>query len=267
MKRHRGKLFGAALGFTFGGPIGAIIGAAAGHLIDTGGTATERIGTSGRYPTGSNSELLFITSLTLLLAGTARADGTVTESEKRTIKEFFKDQLGYGPVEFHFINRIIEESFVRDLNIEETCAAIKGRASYEERLFLVRLNYQVAVSDGELNRREESFIEEASRLLGIEPYDYTMIKNQFFSGRTAEGGEGPGGHGGAREYQGDPYGVLGVRKESSNSEILRAYRNLAGKYHPDKVSHLGNEFIELAVRKFTWIQQAYEEIKTERGLQ
>jgi len=265
MKRHRGKLFGAALGFTFGGPIGAIIGAAAGHLIDTGDIDTGGIGTgtSGRYPTGSNSELRFITSLTLLLAGTARADGSVTESEKRTIREFFKDQLGYGPVEFHFINRIIEESFVRDLNIEETCAAIKGRASYEERLFLVRLNYQVAVSDGDLNRTEDSFIEEASRLLGIEPYDYTMIKHQFFSGR----GEGHGGHGGAREYQGDPYGILGVSKESSNDEVLRAYRNLASKYHPDKVSHLGNEFIELATRKFTWVQQAYEKIKTERGLQ
>jgi DnaJ like chaperone protein len=260
MKRHRGKLFGAALGFTFGGPIGAIIGAAAGHLVDTSDTG-------GRYPTGSDSELRFITSLTLLLAGTARADGTVTESEKRTIKQFFKDQLGYGPVEFHFINRIIEESFVRDLNIEETCTAINRRASYEERLFLVRLNYQVAVSDGELNRMEDSFIEEASRLLGIEPYDYTMIKNQFLSGRTAEGGEGPGEHGGAREYQGDPYGILGVVEGSSNDEIVRAYRDLASKYHPDKVSHLGNEFIELATRKFTWIQQAYEKIKTERGLQ
>ena len=267
MKRHRGKLFGAALGFTFGGPIGAIIGAAAGHFIDTNDTGTIGTGISGRSLTGSDRELRFITYLTLLLAGTARADGRVTESEKRTIREFFKDQLGYGPVEFHFINRIIEESFVRDLNIEEICAVIKGRASYEERLFLVRLNYQVAVSDGELNRMEESFIEDASRLLGIEPYDYTMIKHQFLSGRTAEGGEGPGVHGDSGEYQKGPYGVLGVRKESSNDEILTAYRNLAGKYHPDKVSHLGNEFIELATRKFTWINQAYEEIKTERGLQ
>ena len=93
MKRYGGKLFGAALGFTFGGPIGAIIGAAAGHLIDTTGIATP-----GRHTAGSSGELAFITSLTLLLAGTARADGHVTESEKRTIKLFFKEQLGYGPM-------------------------------------------------------------------------------------------------------------------------------------------------------------------------
>lgn len=260
MKRYRGKLFGAALGFTFGGPIGAIIGAAAGHLIDTTGPITP-----GRYGVGSEGELAFITSLTLLLAGTARADGRVTEDEKKTIKEFFRNQVGYGPVEYQFIERIIEQSFVRPVHLEETCAAINRRASYEERLFLVRLNYQVAVADGELNELEESFIEQASRLLDIEPYDYTMVKNQFLSGQAA--GSSAGRRGSAEgEYHGDPYTVLGVASNSTDDKVVKAYRNLAGKYHPDRVSHLGREFIELANRKFTSIQQAYDEIKLERGL-
>ena len=34
MRRNRGKLFGAALGFSFGGPIGALLGTAIGHLVD-----------------------------------------------------------------------------------------------------------------------------------------------------------------------------------------------------------------------------------------
>ncbi len=253
MRRNRGKLFGAAVGFTFGGPIGAIIGAAAGHLVDT--TQLQ----IGGIPGTRSPELEFITSLTLLLAGTARADGEVTESEKQTIKYFFKHQVGYGPVEFRFIERLIDESFIRPFQLEETCAIITRRASYEERLFLVSLNYQIAVSDGVLNTMEETFIEQASRLLGIEHYDYMMIRHKFSSG-NAKGGAAP-------EELIDPYSILGVPAECGDDEVVRAFRSLAGKYHPDKVSHLGKEFIELATRKFTHIQQAYDRIRRERGLQ
>ncbi|UCB45795.1 MAG: TerB family tellurite resistance protein [Spirochaetota bacterium] len=262
MKRYEGKLFGAALGFTFGGPIGAIIGAAAGHLFDT-----TRQDSVPSYSRDTEKELAFITSLILLLTGTAKADGRVTESEKNTIKDFFKHQLGYGELEYRFIERIIDKSFQKSFNLEEACNAINNRASYEERLFLIRLNYQVAVSDGELNQREEIFIEQASRYLGIESYDYTMIKNQF----KASPGSAASGTGSARSPDMemktlDPYAVLGLEPNCSNDEIGKAYRNLANKYHPDKVSHLGREFIDLATRKFTYIQKAYDEIKLQRGI-
>ncbi len=58
----------------------------------------------------------------------------------------------------------------------------------------------------------------------------------------------------------DPYEVLGVNRGSSLGEIKRAYRRLAGKYHPDKVNHLGEEFRGLAEKKFKEIQEAYQEL-------
>ena len=59
----------------------------------------------------------------------------------------------------------------------------------------------------------------------------------------------------------DPHQILEIEKGASQIEIKRAYRQLAGKYHPDKVEHLGNEFKALAEKRFREIQQAYEELK------
>jgi len=58
----------------------------------------------------------------------------------------------------------------------------------------------------------------------------------------------------------DPYAVLGLEKNASPEEIKHAYRELANKYHPDKVSHLGEEFREIAHRKFKEIRRAYEQL-------
>lgn len=58
----------------------------------------------------------------------------------------------------------------------------------------------------------------------------------------------------------DAYSVLGVGRDASSKEIKEAYRRLANQYHPDKVLHLGEEFRELAERRFKEIQTAYQEL-------
>lgn len=57
-----------------------------------------------------------------------------------------------------------------------------------------------------------------------------------------------------------PYEILGVDKNASKEEIKSAYRKLAGKYHPDKVNYLGDEFKELAEARFKEIQEAYQKL-------
>lgn len=47
--------------------------------------------------------------------------------------------------------------------------------------------------------------------------------------------------------------------------LKKAYRRLSKQYHPDRVSHLGDEFIRLAKDKFQSINKAYEEIKNDKG--
>ena len=59
----------------------------------------------------------------------------------------------------------------------------------------------------------------------------------------------------------DPHDVLGVAHGAGQEEIKKAYRELVGKYHPDKVAHLGDEFQQMAEIRFKEIQQAYQELK------
>ncbi|UCD91538.1 MAG: DnaJ domain-containing protein [Desulfobacterales bacterium] len=59
----------------------------------------------------------------------------------------------------------------------------------------------------------------------------------------------------------DPYQVLNISKNASAEEIKTAYRQLANKYHPDKLLHLGEEFRKLAEQRFKEIEEAYRELK------
>jgi len=61
----------------------------------------------------------------------------------------------------------------------------------------------------------------------------------------------------------DPYQILEIERGASQEKIKHAYRKLAGKYHPDKVEYLGDEFKALAEQRFKEIQRAYEELRRE----
>src|SRR4051812_44408069 len=56
----------------------------------------------------------------------------------------------------------------------------------------------------------------------------------------------------------DYYKILGVDRKSSSSEIKKAYRKLAVKYHPDK-----NPDNKTAEEKFKELNEAYEVLGSE----
>jgi len=61
----------------------------------------------------------------------------------------------------------------------------------------------------------------------------------------------------------DYYEVLGLAKNSSDDEIKRAYRQLASKYHPDKISgDDGSPEKKQAEEKFKEVGEAYETLST-----
>lgn len=89
-------------------------------------------------------------------------------------------------------------------------------------------------------------------------YRPALLKaRQNIPGGSAGRGEGEPPDSG-RGPEKDPYEVLGLARDASDDDIKHAYRELAKKYHPDKVSHLGEEFKALAHNKFKEIQAAYQ---------
>ena len=61
--------------------------------------------------------------------------------------------------------------------------------------------------------------------------------------------------------------VLWVSEEAGEQEIRAAHRSQLAKYHPDKVTHLGDEFYELASSRTREIIQAFDYLKNKYGFQ
>ena len=106
----------------------------------------------------------------------------------------------------------------------------------------------MAAVDGEVHASEIKIISRIAAYLGISQKDYNSIKAMFL-----------------KEVDSD-YKILEIGKNASSQEIKKAYRKMAVKYHPDKVSHMGEEFQKAAKEKFQRVQEAYENIKKSKGI-
>jgi DnaJ like chaperone protein len=62
------------------------------------------------------------------------------------------------------------------------------------------------------------------------------------------------------------YAILEIERSASDQEVKNAYRNMAKKYHPDRVITQDEALKKGAEEKFKQVQAAYEQIQKERGL-
>jgi hypothetical protein len=62
----------------------------------------------------------------------------------------------------------------------------------------------------------------------------------------------------------DPFAVLGVASSASDAEIDRAYRQLMGRFHPDRVSGAADDIRAVAEVRAREINAAYDRIRDRR---
>lgn len=242
MARWKGKAIGAGLGWVFGGPFGAILGAVTGNIIDktlSGGVAIEE--PIGNYDRSLN----FVTHLVGILVSIAKADGRLNAHEINIIERSFLN-FGFRGDDLSFIRSLIEQTSRTDLDLDNICYEYKQYSNYEERLTLLRIIYLVAFADDVLHPNEERMINRVIEHLDIYPEDAYEIRGEF------------------RNDQDKNYNILGIDRNTSAEDIKKAYRILSKKYHPDKVTHLGDEFAKIANDKFQTINEAYKNIRQEK---
>ena len=62
------------------------------------------------------------------------------------------------------------------------------------------------------------------------------------------------------------YTILEVEKTATDAAVKKAYRDMAKKYHPDRVITEDAAIKSGAEEKFKQVQKAYEAIQKERGM-
>ncbi len=233
------KWIGGGLGWAFGGPIGGILGFMFGSMVG-GGTGFQS-GQIGQTRAGD-----FNVSLLILTAAVMKADGKVTRSELDYAKKFIASNFGAERAPYYV--KILGDLIKQDYNVQDVSYQIKQYMDYSSRLMLIQFLFGIALSDGKTHNQEIDIISTISSFLGITNNDYASIKAMFIKDTNSA------------------YKILEVTPDVSNDDLKKAYRELAKKYHPDKVSHLGDEIKKAAEVKITELNAAYESIKEERGL-
>ena len=258
------KWIGGALGWSFGGPIGAIIGIALGSFVDNlAGEGTPLIGErqTGRRrsrdpyrqrpkqtrrdqrPQTRSGD--FEVSLLILASIIIKADGKQDQRELDYVRQQFRTMYGKDRANhaFELFKRVTKQN----ISTRQVCMQIKQMMDHASRLQLLHFLFGIAKADGHVAEVEVRQIYTMSGYLGISSKDFESIKAMFYDSTN------------------NAYKILEIDKSVSDDEVKRAYRKMAKKYHPDRVGHLGKEHQEGAEEKFRQVQEAYEHIQNERG--
>jgi DnaJ like chaperone protein len=233
------KWIGGGLGWVLGGPIGALLGFVMGSIVDNIQISTINKG----IPTQQGD---FEVSLLILTAAVIKADGKVLKSELDYVKKFLLSQ--YSEEEAKQKLLLLREIMKQNIPLVDVCGQINQYMEYPAKLQLLHYLFGISVSDNSIHNSEIAVIQNISELLGIGGSDFGSIKAMFVKEIDAA------------------YKVLEITPDATDEEVKKAYRKMAVKYHPDKVSHLGAEIQRSANEKFQQLNAAYEEIKRRRGI-
>ncbi|MFV0290592.1 MAG: TerB family tellurite resistance protein [Mangrovibacterium sp.] len=186
----------------------------------------------------------YAVSLLVLVAAVMKADGKVVKSELNYVKEFLLRSWGYAATQDALI--MLRDLLNQTIPVGDVCQQIYANTDIPTRLQMLHFLFGIAQADGHIDDSELKLIEHIAQRLNINQKDFSSIKSMFIADTNAA------------------YQILEITPEASNEEIKKAYRKMAIKYHPDKVSYLGEEFQADAKEKFQKVNEAYEQIKKQR---
>ncbi len=243
-----GKLIGGAAGFALGGPIGAILGVAAGHFVDRMASGRRRMA-AGDAPAIEAKRTAFSIALIVLAAKMAKADGQVTRDEIAVFKRIFRVPESHAVEVGRIWDEARQEAAGFEPYAEQIVDIFPNNMTVREEL-LVAL-FQIAMADGTLHSAERDYLTQVARIFGFDRRQFDSILAGQMGGAAT-----------------DPYEILGVDANATDETIKKTYRTLIREHHPDRLIAQGmpEEMIDVANQRMAAINEAYDRIAKLRGL-
>ncbi|MEC7262544.1 MAG: TerB family tellurite resistance protein [Bacteroidota bacterium] len=227
---------------------GAVLGFIVGSLLD-GWSSNDNGGRTVFQNTNSQtvSPADFELNLLSLCSIVIKADGSVKQSELDYVRQYFLSTYGKERANaiFRTFNEVIKK---REISAERICAYMVQRTRYEVRLQLLHFLFGIAQADGHLSPSEVQKLREIAGYLQVGAHDFESIMAMFV--KSAD----------------NAYKILEIERTATDDEVKKAYRNMAKKYHPDRVVTENEAIRKGAEEKFKEVQKAYETIQKERGI-
>ena len=106
------------------------------------------------------------------------------------------------------------------MSAQNICALLRERTRYESRLQILHFLFSVANADGHVSDAEVREINSIASYMQIQGRDFESIKAMFFKNPDSA------------------YKILEIDRTATVNEVKKAYRDMAKKYHPDKLQHM-----------------------------
>ncbi len=249
-----GKLTLGSLGLIFGGPLGAVAGAALGHLLidNKGDFVNQTIRPTQRlqFRTTEKTQAAYFISLFSIMGKLSKIDGVVTGDEIAVVQDFISN-LPIGEGEKQFARQVFNEARESQYSIEDFAMQLYQAVKTQPTLLLSFLDllFKIAAADGTLHPAEENSLKSVKDIFKISDGQFENIKAIYFKDFD--------------KY----YKILHCTPESSNQEIKSSYKKLVKDFHPDTIVSKGlpEEFIDFASNRFREIKESYDKIRQERG--
>tara|TARA_B100001996_G_C18658583_1_gene592185 strand:- start:1478 stop:2215 length:738 start_codon:yes stop_codon:yes gene_type:complete len=239
------KILWGGIGWITGGPIGAIIGYTLASIhSDNQDSSWKYHSYQEQYPRTKPGD--FIVSLLVLFAKVIKADNKILKSEINFVKSFLRKQFTIKESQNFMI--LFKDILDQDYALKDVCKQIQRSMDHPSRIELIHVLFSLSASDNDVHPNEIKVINTIAKYLNVNQMDFESIKAMFIGDVNKA------------------YTILEVQSTATDSEIKKAYRKMAVKYHPDKVSHLGKDLSQLAEKKFKAVNEAYRAIKKERGI-
>ena len=232
-----GSLIGGFVGFSFAGPIGALIGSAVGGKI----SSTRR---SGFQHSFAPPQQVFAIALIILTAKLAKADGQVSKEELIAIKNKLKiPDHEIDQVEKIF-NKAKEDSLGYEPYAQQIAQIYRNNPAVLDEV--INILFYIAEADGKVSDSEITMMRNIARI-------FSISQSQFEGIRESRKGSD----------KLNPYVVLGCDPNEDFASIRKKYLSLSKEHHPDVLVSKGvpQEVIEESKKKMRAINSAFDQIE------